>query len=677
MNIKVDFDNIVVKEDKNDFNVKVLMLKGEKGDAGEGEANIIEKVQVNGTDLPVTNKTVNVSVPVVDSALSSSSTNPVQNSAIYNALNNKVDNSSLNNYYQISQVDTLLNNKVNNSTLDDYYKKAETYSQSEINSINASLNSQISALANGSPLVANSTSGMNDTTKVYVNTTDGNWYYYNGTTWVSGGVYQSTKLEDDEVEYSMLENALKKQVSYSITKDTDIWENISYDTSGITHSNVGYATTKPIKVFPYEIIKTNVNVSASALAVIETDKDGNYISTIRVGDLANSYPVFLHIPTTETYYRFTYRIASFTSIDPFIDITSTSKVNYQELDESMKNLLQPSFDENSKIWTNGFFTTSTGAFSRNVAYSISDPIKVFKGQYIETNVNAPSIVPVIAKTDRVGNFISQLVAGTGNDATDISYTVTEDCYVRFTYRNLGISSVYINIKNLDATSSISGCAFGDSLWSNSKGNFNYTSTPYHTSTANCVGYDDWLAKEGIFVTNYAVSGSTIIDAWANTNYEYCIQNFNASMLENFDFVILSYGRNDSRSSIPLGNIGTQDDNFNNFNTNTIYGAYRKCIEYLWSLKPSLKIILWTMTQTSANGWTPTSVNSAGLTQRDYINAVKNLGEFYGIPVVDMYNNSGLNNYTLPEWTFEGVHLTNDGYKVTAPYYVNETKKHLK
>ena len=46
MNIKVDFDNIVVKEDKNDFNVKVLMLKGEKGDKGDGEPNVIEKVQV-------------------------------------------------------------------------------------------------------------------------------------------------------------------------------------------------------------------------------------------------------------------------------------------------------------------------------------------------------------------------------------------------------------------------------------------------------------------------------------------------------------------------------------------------------------------------------------------------------------------------------------------------------
>lgn len=113
MNIKVDFDNIVVKEDRNDFNVKILMLKGEKGDQGDGEPNVIETIQVNGTALPVSNKTVNVSVPTVDNAISSSSTNPVQNSAIYNALNNKVDTSALNNYYEVSEVDNLLNDKAN------------------------------------------------------------------------------------------------------------------------------------------------------------------------------------------------------------------------------------------------------------------------------------------------------------------------------------------------------------------------------------------------------------------------------------------------------------------------------------------------------------------------------------------------------------------------------------
>lgn len=192
MNIKVDFDNIVVKEDKNDFNVKVLMLKGEKGDAGEGENNVIEKVQVNGTDLPVTNKTVNVEVPTVDSTLSSSSTNPVQNKVIYGALSDKADASELNNYYEISEVDNLLNDKADTSILNNYYTKNETFNQSEINSMNSVLSSQILALSSGSPLVASSIAGMTDTTKIYVNTTDGYWYYYDGSVWQQGGIYQAT-----------------------------------------------------------------------------------------------------------------------------------------------------------------------------------------------------------------------------------------------------------------------------------------------------------------------------------------------------------------------------------------------------------------------------------------------------------------------------------------------------
>lgn len=55
----------------------------------------------------------------------------------------------------------------------------------------------------GSPLVATTVAGMTDTTKVYVYVgsetgyTSGNWYYYDGTDWVSGGVYNSTALSTD------------------------------------------------------------------------------------------------------------------------------------------------------------------------------------------------------------------------------------------------------------------------------------------------------------------------------------------------------------------------------------------------------------------------------------------------------------------------------------------------
>ena len=56
----------------------------------------------------------------------------------------------------------------------------------------------------GSPLVAATAAAMTDTNKVYVYTgsetgyTAGNWYHYDGTNWVSGGVYNSAAVNTDE-----------------------------------------------------------------------------------------------------------------------------------------------------------------------------------------------------------------------------------------------------------------------------------------------------------------------------------------------------------------------------------------------------------------------------------------------------------------------------------------------
>ena len=65
---------------------------------------------------------------------------------------------------------------------------------------------QIAALqaAVGSPLVAATASAMTDKTKIYVYTgsesgkTAGHWYYWNGSAWTDGGVYNSTALETDK-----------------------------------------------------------------------------------------------------------------------------------------------------------------------------------------------------------------------------------------------------------------------------------------------------------------------------------------------------------------------------------------------------------------------------------------------------------------------------------------------
>lgn len=76
-----------------------------------------------------------------------------------------------------------------------------TVSNNVTNNTN-SINSLTAAV--GSPLVASTASSMQDKTKIYVYTgsesgyTSGNWYYNNGSAWVSGGVYNSTAFETDE-----------------------------------------------------------------------------------------------------------------------------------------------------------------------------------------------------------------------------------------------------------------------------------------------------------------------------------------------------------------------------------------------------------------------------------------------------------------------------------------------
>lgn len=55
----------------------------------------------------------------------------------------------------------------------------------------------------GSPLVAGALSEMTDTTKIYVNVSDGNWYSFNGLQWVSGGLYNSQGISNNSVTPAM------------------------------------------------------------------------------------------------------------------------------------------------------------------------------------------------------------------------------------------------------------------------------------------------------------------------------------------------------------------------------------------------------------------------------------------------------------------------------------------
>lgn len=81
--------------------------------------------------------------------------------------------------------------------IDDLNHSIENYKATITNLVNSMKNFV------GSPLTASTAQGFEDETRVYVYTgsesgmTRGNWYYYNGSAWVSGGVYNDTAVSTD------------------------------------------------------------------------------------------------------------------------------------------------------------------------------------------------------------------------------------------------------------------------------------------------------------------------------------------------------------------------------------------------------------------------------------------------------------------------------------------------
>ncbi len=132
-----------------------------------------------------------------------------ENLDVQNEINNKLDN-------MVS--DGTLTNLIKNY-VDPIYQEYETEINGIVNTQNnriTSIENQVQSVASGSPLVASSTAGMTNTNRIYVNTTDGKWYYYDGDSWEIGGTYQSTGISDNSITPFMLNEKTKEIIKTRI-----------------------------------------------------------------------------------------------------------------------------------------------------------------------------------------------------------------------------------------------------------------------------------------------------------------------------------------------------------------------------------------------------------------------------------------------------------------------------
>ena len=160
----------------------------------------------------------------------------------------------------------------------DYYTSAdkEELEADLADDVTEEVNSQLSSLTSATPLVASSTAGMSDTSRVYVNTTDGHWYWYNGSAWTDGGIYQATELADNAVERKNIENDFfNNDIKISIPEFTlsrGYWSNAIVpelvDFSGFKYSSpIELKKGQTIRVNAYGYL-TNLNI------IIEVTSEG-------------------------------------------------------------------------------------------------------------------------------------------------------------------------------------------------------------------------------------------------------------------------------------------------------------------------------------------------------------------------------------------------------------------
>ncbi|HJA46672.1 MAG TPA: SGNH/GDSL hydrolase family protein [Candidatus Limosilactobacillus excrementigallinarum] len=125
------------------------------------------------------------------------------------------------------------------------------------------------------------------------------------------------------------------------------------------------------------------------------------------------------------------------------------------------------------------------------------------------------------------------------------------------------------------------------------------------------------------------------------------------------------GTNDFASNRPIGSIN--DD----INIYTFCGSFKYMITNLASQNPFAKLLLITPAKSNHAEWRlydnqgKLRKNKLGYTFIDYVNAIKQVGNYFSIPVLDIFNVGNYNPYLFPKLSLEGLHPNAEGHERLA------------
>lgn len=566
-----------------------------------------------------------------------------------------------------------------------------TGSPEEIKKTLENIQNKVDGLASGSPLVASNTSEMTDKSRVYVNTADGHWYYFDES-WKDGGVYQGVELEDNSVVEEKTSFYKLNANKFLVKNICEKGYNIKYDyNTGITSISGTVTGTGGVEVSRFTINETTTfKYIRTALT-----KLNSHVRIFNVNDLANPVCV-MGGNVTEGEYELqagTYAIYIQASLNTIlneqsryylipVDIYNSQNIitktnlyipsyfnpHINEINQDLypfKELLVAQLIGDSFFVGNLDLINNKITINENTCFIYSYNLRNKKHtSYTKMNLINSNFVGTIDLINK--NYQNDLYyvcldyKGVLHSIPSTLFLKQNDNYFILCIFMLKESKIvsYNTFNNkfkvISSTSTekdlsnLTLCCIGDSMTLPSPTGSNALNPTYPEMVKNILG----LAS----VTNCGLSGSTIAN---NTVSSSTPMSDDARMASypNADIIVVAGGYNDWGNNVPLGNFGTNDDT-------TFIGGYQKLMKYLIENNPSSLIIV--MTTPMANG-VPTSKNNLSLTKLDYINAIKDISRYYSVPLLNMNQDGQLGFYNKSTWTNDGLHFKQEYVnKIYAP-----------
>ena len=573
---------------------------------------------------------------------------------------------------------------------------------------------RVNSVVGSNPIPVNSTDDMTDTTKIYVLTTNGYWYYYDGDSWEQGGLFQSAQdsnLLDEDVYLrdQMLGNVFSKNL---LNQNSEYIIDGKY-LSGSAFVNGNYKCSHPIlvKAGVSYTFTTNTYMGGNKARYAYLNSDLGIISIYNAtADDETSTATFT--APADGYITFNlYRNNSKAVFSKTADYNVA--LNYElknlHLRISLENakgkmglehLLYYSssdnlFNKDSTYIIQGKFITASG-LSDNANYSITHPIYFEVGDIVKypfpqslgTNYR-------YAQCNLDGTYISSTNAVVEDGIATASITASG-----YYYFNLGSGSYsdFMVVKNMAYPAEF--IAYKSELDSvhipyldKALEDMPLTNSPIYgkkiglTGDSICAGagYNGGYGKilhdnYNMTVNNIGVGGGTITSGTTYSgsgNNRFWINESITSLDSDSDYVIVEGGVNDSGLSVELGAItnGYNDT----LDTTTYYGAFENMCKQLITRFAGKKYAYLAVHQMTSNYRVTNSQATS------YYWASKKCCEKWGVPFIDVnaeapafgfFTSSMGDLYTLRQnYTKDGDgwHPNEDGYK---KYYIDKIVKKL-